>query len=39
MEESTQRTFSQDTDSEDDIPDELKRDYIDEQTGEIPVKK
>lgn len=27
---------NQDDDSDSDIPDELKQDYIDEQTGEMP---
>ena len=30
------RQLSQDSDSDDDIPDELKQDFIDEQTGESP---
>ena len=33
------RTFSQDSDSDDDVPDELKQDFIDEQTGEAPQLK
>ena len=31
------RLLSQDSDSDDDIADELKQDYVDEQTGESPV--
>lgn len=38
-ENSMQRTFSEETDSDDDVPDELKQDFVDEQTGEVPVKK
>lgn len=30
------RTFSQDSDSDEDVPDELKQDYIDENTGDLP---
>lgn len=30
---------SNDTDSDDDIPDELKQDFVDERTGELPQKK
>lgn len=33
------RTFSRDSDSDEDVPEELKGEYIDEQTGEIPVKR
>ena len=30
------RTLSQDSDSDEDVPDELKADYIDENTGDLP---
>lgn len=29
----------QDYDSDSDVPDELKQDYVDEQTGDVPVKR
>lgn len=29
----------QDYDSDSDVPDELKQDYVDEQTGDMPVKR
>lgn len=38
-ERSDRRMVSNDTDSDDDIPDELKQDFIDERTGEQPQKK
>ena len=31
--------YAADSDSDDDIPDELKQDFVDEQTGEAPVRK
>jgi len=31
--------MSNDTDSDEDIPDELKQDFIDERTGDQPFKK
>lgn len=38
-ERSDQRMMSNDTDSDEDIPDELKQDFIDERTGDQPFKK
>lgn len=29
----------QDYDSDSDVPDELKQDYVDEQTGDVPLKR
>ena len=28
-----------DSDSDEDVPDELKQDFVDERTGEAPVRK
>ncbi|XP_067860613.1 syndetin isoform X1 [Heptranchias perlo] len=33
-----EKSAYQDYDSDSDVPDELKRDYVDEQTGDVPVK-
>nr|XP_023667621.1 syndetin isoform X1 [Paramormyrops kingsleyae] len=33
-----EKSVYQDYDSDSDVPEELKRDYVDEQTGDIPVK-
>lgn len=29
----------QDYDSDSDVPEELKQDYVDEQTGDVPLKR
>ena len=34
-----QGTFSNESDSDDDVPEELKGDFIDEQTGEVQIRK
>jgi len=31
--------MSYDSDSDDDVPDELKLDYVDERTGDAPVRR
>jgi len=30
------RRYSRDSDSDEDIPDELRADYVDERTGDVP---
>lgn len=34
-----EKSVYQDYDSDSDVPDELKQDYVDEQTGDVPVKR
>jgi hypothetical protein len=34
-----EKSAYQDYDSDSDVPEELKRDYVDEQTGDVPVKR
>lgn len=33
-----EKSVYQDYDSDSDVPDELKQDYVDEQTGDVPLK-
>lgn len=34
-----EKSVYQDYDSDSDVPEELKQDYVDEQTGDVPVKR
>ena len=34
-----EKSADQEYDSDSDVPEELKRDYVDEQTGDAPVKR
>lgn len=34
-----EKSVYQDYDSDSDVPEELKQDYVDEQTGDAPVKR
>lgn len=34
-----EKSAYQEYDSDSDVPEELKRDYVDEQTGDAPVKR
>jgi len=33
---SNERRYSRDSDSDEDVPDELRADYVDERTGDVP---
>lgn len=34
-----EKSAYQEYDSDSDVPEELKQDYVDEQTGDVPVKR